>query len=228
MEQVGKIWQSKTEPASDHSSRGQSGRGRVRANYAGRQYGGDPGPPERGFGRRGPRVPPGPSLAHGQADAWRHLFRSRRSQARYAGNGCPNINPANVERPLRPPFTKLQACQRISTFPSSPARFVVPRVKTKRSDSSRVWTKVDARGHTFDESLALTLQAVLVSPQFLLSVSKNTEALPDEAGDVHLLSEYELASRLSYFLWSRTCPTRNCSSRGRTKTAREPACANSA
>jgi hypothetical protein len=62
-----------------------------------------------------------------------------------------------------------------------------------------VWTKADADGRSFDESMDFVLQAVLISPSFLFRMEM--EPQPGE-GAVHTLTEYELASRLSYFLWS--------------------------
>ncbi len=62
------------------------------------------------------------------------------------------------------------------------------------------WMQADAEGHTFNESLQLTLQTVLASPQFLFRVE--AEPQPGEKNNIHTLDEFELASRLSYFLWS--------------------------
>jgi len=52
------------------------------------------------------------------------------------------------------------------------------------------------RGEPFEENLKLALKAVLVSPRFLFRVET-----PQPAG-IQPLGDYELASRLSYFLWS--------------------------
>lgn len=54
------------------------------------------------------------------------------------------------------------------------------------------------RGGTFDESLAVALQAILVSPHFLFRIEDDRVT----SGSYHPLDQYELASRLSYFLWS--------------------------
>jgi mono/diheme cytochrome c family protein len=58
-----------------------------------------------------------------------------------------------------------------------------------------------ADGESFDESLKLALQAVLVSPAFLFRGEGTAEGKPDE-GRIVPVGEFELASRLSYFLWS--------------------------
>ena len=52
------------------------------------------------------------------------------------------------------------------------------------------------QGDSFQEGIAAALQAVLVSPHFLFRVER------DRPGAFAPVSEFELASRLSYFLWS--------------------------
>jgi hypothetical protein len=57
------------------------------------------------------------------------------------------------------------------------------------------------QGEGFESSIALVLQSVLVSPHFLFRV----EGWDDTAKSaVRPVSDYELATRLSYFLWSTT------------------------
>ncbi|MCB9938654.1 MAG: DUF1592 domain-containing protein [Planctomycetaceae bacterium] len=53
-------------------------------------------------------------------------------------------------------------------------------------------------GDSFEASIQLALQAVLVSPHFLFRV----EAMPPAGQGERTLSDYELATRLSYFLWN--------------------------
>ncbi len=62
-----------------------------------------------------------------------------------------------------------------------------------------LWTQADSDGRPFDQSIDVPLQAVLASPPFLFRMEQ--EPQPSE-GAVHTLTEYELATRLSYFLWS--------------------------
>jgi mono/diheme cytochrome c family protein len=57
-----------------------------------------------------------------------------------------------------------------------------------------------ADGKSNEQGLSLALQALLVSPNFLFHVER--DGLPAEAGRVHRVPDIELASRLSYFLWS--------------------------
>ena len=55
-------------------------------------------------------------------------------------------------------------------------------------------------GESFERGIQLVLKAILVSPQFLFRVERDAE--PAEPGLSHKISDFELASRLSYFLWS--------------------------
>ena len=54
-------------------------------------------------------------------------------------------------------------------------------------------------GDSYEAGLQSALQAILVSPSFLFKVE---EPSPPIAGQFPLLNDFELATRLSYFLWS--------------------------
>jgi mono/diheme cytochrome c family protein len=60
--------------------------------------------------------------------------------------------------------------------------------------------RAQKNGLTFDQSMRIGLQAVLVSPNFLYRIERDPN--PNDPSEVHPVSNYELASRLSYFLWS--------------------------
>lgn len=55
-------------------------------------------------------------------------------------------------------------------------------------------------GQSTEQGIQLALQAILVSPNFLFHIERDPN--PTDPGAVHPVSDYELASRLSYFLWS--------------------------
>lgn len=57
-----------------------------------------------------------------------------------------------------------------------------------------------AEGGNFEEGIQLAVQAVLVSPYFLFRWELDPTA--EKPDSVRSLSDYEMASRLSYFLWS--------------------------
>ena len=56
------------------------------------------------------------------------------------------------------------------------------------------------QGGSFEEGVQLCVQALLSSPSFLFRVEQDADPATD--GPYRQLNEYELASRLSYFLWS--------------------------
>jgi hypothetical protein len=56
------------------------------------------------------------------------------------------------------------------------------------------------RGGDFDRGIQTALEALLVSPEFLFRIERDPPRA--EPGTAHRLSDVELASRLSFFLWS--------------------------
>jgi hypothetical protein len=72
-------------------------------------------------------------------------------------------------------------------------------------------------GDGFEQALQAALEAVLLSPKFLFRVEKNPTA-----HTVAALGDYELASRLSYFLWS-SMPDAELFSRAADKSLHVPA-----
>ena len=59
-------------------------------------------------------------------------------------------------------------------------------------------TLAKTQGQSVEQGIQLALEAMLVSPDFLFRIERD----PAPAGEAHRLSDVELASRLSYFLWS--------------------------
>src|SRR5579884_1823032 len=72
-----------------------------------------------------------------------------------------------------------------------------PLLAQERKELIDLAAAVRRNGDSFDESIRVALEAMLVSPNFLLRVERQ----PDGPGPSPV-SEYDLASRLSYFLWS--------------------------
>ncbi len=80
------------------------------------------------------------------------------------------------------------------------------RRQAPAAEIDRLMSLVDARrrtGDTYERAMQIALQAMLVSPRFLFI--GNLDEIPRErAGDAkgYPVDDYELAARLSYFLWS--------------------------
>jgi hypothetical protein len=96
---------------------------------------------------------------------------------------------------------KTAACAR--TIVSTMARRAWRRPVTP-VEVNRLLTLVSndrARGASFDQSIAVGIEAMMISPNFLFRIER--DPAPGPGGDVnHKISQFELASRLSYFLWS--------------------------
>jgi hypothetical protein len=57
-----------------------------------------------------------------------------------------------------------------------------------------------AQGDTFEKGIQLAVKAALSSPNFLFRLEQDPD--PNDPARPHRINDYELASRLSYFLWS--------------------------
>jgi hypothetical protein len=118
---------------------------------------------------------------------------------------------AELEGPLDtypPTHRRLLACNK-SNPPREQAREILGRFATQAYRRPATDAEVDrlvqffeeaqSRGESREGAFRLTMQAVLVSPKFLFRLELDHR--PDSA-EAHPLDEYQLASRLSYFLWS--------------------------
>lgn len=59
---------------------------------------------------------------------------------------------------------------------------------------------VNERDESFERGMQVAISAILVSPHFLFRIEADSD--PNDANHRHAISNLELASRLSYFLWS--------------------------
>ncbi|MBV9612174.1 MAG: DUF1592 domain-containing protein, partial [Acidobacteriaceae bacterium] len=64
----------------------------------------------------------------------------------------------------------------------------------------RIVARARKDGLGFDQAMRLGVEAILVSPHFLYRIERDPN--PNDPSAVHRIDDYELASRLSYFLWS--------------------------
>jgi len=75
-----------------------------------------------------------------------------------------------------------------------------PVTKTDVAPLLRFVAMAKAEGQSNEQGLQLAIQAMLVSPHFLFRIERDPD--PTDAKRVHPITDIELASRLSYFLWS--------------------------
>jgi hypothetical protein len=90
------------------------------------------------------------------------------------------------------------ACAR--TIVSALARRAFRRPSTPAEVDRLLAFYTDGRKESFDKGIELAVRAVLASPKFLFRVERDPAGLA--AGAVYRVSDLDLASRLSFFLWS--------------------------
>ncbi len=75
-----------------------------------------------------------------------------------------------------------------------------PVTRSEVAELSRFVGLAMANGETTEQGIQLAVEAMLVSPNFLFRIEH--DAFPTDPARIHRVSDVELASRLSYFLWS--------------------------
>ena len=75
-----------------------------------------------------------------------------------------------------------------------------PVTKAEVAALTRFVGMAKAEGQTTEQGVQLALQAILVSPHFLFRIERDPD--PNDPSKIHKITEIELASRLSSFLWS--------------------------
>jgi hypothetical protein len=99
------------------------------------------------------------------------------------------------------PTTKAAEDQCAATIVSTLARRAYRRPVTAEDTRGPLKFYKDARvSGTFDEGIEMALRAILTSPDFLFRVERDPANA--RAGQPYRISDLELASRLSFFLWS--------------------------
>lgn len=86
----------------------------------------------------------------------------------------------------------------LRTFASKAYRRPVSRDEVK--ELKKLVTMVRDDGDTFEDGIELAIEAILVSPKFLFRIEHDVDPLVPNT--VQYVNDFELASRLSYFLWS--------------------------
>jgi hypothetical protein len=75
-----------------------------------------------------------------------------------------------------------------------------PVAEKEVAELVKLVTMAQQDGESFEEGLSLALQRILISPHFLFRVEKGPA--PGKGEDLYGISQHELATRLSYYLWS--------------------------
>ena len=81
-----------------------------------------------------------------------------------------------------------------------PAAFRRPVASTEIDVRVQLVSAAIARGESFEQGMANAMASALLSPYFLFRVEQ--DQAPEGSTEAYLISDHELAVRLSYFLWS--------------------------
>jgi mono/diheme cytochrome c family protein len=103
-----------------------------------------------------------------------------------------------IAKPTGPGDREAAASKVIENFARRAYRRPVTRDEVERL--LKLFRMAEANKEPFEKGVKLALEAVLVSPHFLFRIEADRE--PNNPDTITLISEYELATRLSYFLWS--------------------------
>jgi Protein of unknown function (DUF1592)/Protein of unknown function (DUF1588)/Protein of unknown function (DUF1587)/Protein of unknown function (DUF1585)/Protein of unknown function (DUF1595)/Ca-dependent carbohydrate-binding module xylan-binding/Planctomycete cytochrome C len=126
------------------------------------------------------------------------------------------VRSIEVEGPFNPPPPpRSEAYKRLMTHkeglpPREAAREIITRFATRAFRRPALPEEVDAsltlfdasekKGRRFELCVRVALYRVMISPHFLFRVELDPPNTPP--GTPYMIGEYELASRLSYFLWN--------------------------
>lgn len=118
---------------------------------------------------------------------------------------------AQVKGPDPKTLRKVMACGHVDGHhnPSCPRKILAdfarrayrrPVTEDEVARLVQLVNREQKNGSSFQECIALGLEAVLISPNFLFRIEHDPQTEAQDTG--HYVEPYELASRLSYFLWS--------------------------
>ncbi len=114
---------------------------------------------------------------------------------RHPSAGRSNSTGASGRRPAHQPFCAMKNISHVAQ-----RAFRRPVGREELVPYVALMAKAQKGGDSFDEALAIALQAILVSPDFLFRIEHDRPATA--TASAHPIGEHELATRLSYFLWS--------------------------
>jgi hypothetical protein len=118
--------------------------------------------------------------------------------------------PYNPPPPVLPEHHQRLMAHKPGLAPREAAREILTRFATRafrrpvRSEEIERFLKLfdaaEKEGERFEQCIRLALQGVLVSPHFLFRMELDPPGA--KPGSAYVINDYELATRLSYFLWS--------------------------
>ncbi len=167
------------------------------------------------LGRRGGQFATAPAPSAGKMDLRLDGERLKLFDIMYTG--APQLATVSISGPFNitgpgdtPSRKKIFVCQPASEKEEEPcarqilsslARRAYRRDVTKADVSPLIgFYQMGRREGSFEKGIEMALRAMLVSPDFLFRIERDPAG--SAPGSVHHINDFELASRLSFFLWS--------------------------
>jgi hypothetical protein len=91
-------------------------------------------------------------------------------------------------------------CARIIVTNLARRAFRRPVTAEEVNNYTRFIDMAQKEGDSFEQGVRVALEAILVSPEFLFRIERDPK--PNDPTATHRIGDFELATRLSYFLWS--------------------------
>ena len=139
----------------------------------------------------------------GKADRNLHLMsvKLEGQQDPVVSNIAPDLPASHRRIIFANPSEKLTADQATTAVVSRFASraFRRPATNSEVERLVKLASQVREDGGSFEAAIQVAMQAILISPHFLFKVEQST---PEDRVDSSPISPYELATRISYFLWS--------------------------
>jgi mono/diheme cytochrome c family protein len=167
--------------------------------------------------KAGPRAVTAAFLQRSRAADPRKLQPYRSSFDTYDATGIPHIETLVVKGPFTvdavgetPSRARVFTCRPATAAQEEPcARQILTSLvrRAYRQPASAVdvnrtmeFYRTGRTGGSFESGIQLALQRILASPKFVMRIERDPEGV--QAGSAYRISDVELASRLSFFLWS--------------------------
>ncbi len=132
-----------------------------------------------------------------------------KTRALYVAN-INTVGPTNPPEPTRPESHVRLMKHALGVDARSAATEIITRFASKAfrrpakpneiADCLMLYDRATQRGDRFELAIRSALLRVLVSPHFLYRIEYDPADI--KPGEIYAIAEYELASRLSYFLWN--------------------------
>ena len=119
------------------------------------------------------------------------------------------VGPFAVASTRPPGYKKIFICGETGNYSAECARQIVTNLLTRAyrrpATEDEIARQLDLvaqiqRRDSFEEAMRFVIEGVLLSPSFLFRIEREAPARP--GSNTYEIDDYELASRLSYFLWS--------------------------